>query len=335
MLRFFYVDEWVEEVDFALDMLPIADQYSALELKRLLERYLVNSLQPANLEIVAQIFAVADRYSCPRLRGRCVAFMAAEENFNVVVKTRTFADLEKRLILEVLQQAHKAPQPPIENFPGHFAAKGTQPRDMHRRGWLTYAMPTGGARAGGRASPTRNGTASRGAAVDEDGESDDSSGADLADCSHPPESAARPQRRRCLMAKLGRSRGRMPVCPRGCTKREAHLVHPWPPFSRPRGLISMRGSALGPGRFFDSRGRLSAEMARVGDATFDSCEHGLAGSPPRAGHGGAPKVSVRIDRHGQTVEMGLGVSVPPVVCHRLRFYRKLLRRHKKPATYTE
>ena len=42
--------------------------------------------------------------------------------------------------MQVLQQAHKAPQPPIENFPGHFAAKGTHgagPRDVHRRGWLT------------------------------------------------------------------------------------------------------------------------------------------------------------------------------------------------------
>ena len=33
--------------------------------------------------------------------------MGEEENFNAVVKTQAFSDLDKGLILEVLQQAHK------------------------------------------------------------------------------------------------------------------------------------------------------------------------------------------------------------------------------------
>jgi hypothetical protein len=183
LLRFIYADEWAEEVGYALDMLPIADRYATIELKRLLERFLVKALQPANLEIAAQVFALADRYSCPRLRGRCVAFMGEEENFNIIVKTQAFAELDKRLILEVLQQAHKPQQQQMENFPGHSIAKGSQPRDMHRRGWLTSPFPTGGARAGGRSSPTRaNGaSAAGGGNALEDPSDDESSNADLSE----------------------------------------------------------------------------------------------------------------------------------------------------------
>jgi hypothetical protein len=181
LLRFIYADEWAEEVGYALDMLPIADRYAIIELKRLLERFLVNALQPTTLEIAARVFALADRHSCPRLRGRCVAFMGEEENFNVVVKTQAFSDLDKGLILEVLQQAHKPQQQQIENFPGHSIAKGNQPRDMHRRGWLTSSFPTGGARAGGRTSSTRfnEASASGGGNALGDPSDDESSNADL------------------------------------------------------------------------------------------------------------------------------------------------------------
>ena len=63
LLRFIYADEWAEEVGYALDMLPIADRYAIIELKRLLERFLVNALQPTTLEIAARVFALADRHA--------------------------------------------------------------------------------------------------------------------------------------------------------------------------------------------------------------------------------------------------------------------------------
>ena len=67
LLNFIYTDEWVEDSEFALDMIPIADRFSVLDLKRLCERTLICTMSVDN---VARIFALADRYACARLLWR-------------------------------------------------------------------------------------------------------------------------------------------------------------------------------------------------------------------------------------------------------------------------
>merc|ERR1740138_1718774 len=109
LLNFIYTDDWlVEDQDFALDMIPIADRFSVLDLKRLCERTLICLM---SVENVARIFALADRYACNRLRSRALLFMTDSHNFHVVMKTESFGDLDKVLILEVLTAFKTAPLP--------------------------------------------------------------------------------------------------------------------------------------------------------------------------------------------------------------------------------
>lgn len=139
LLNFIYTDDWmVEDADFALDMIPIADRFSVLDLKRLCERTLICTMCVEN---VARIFALADRYACTRLRGRALLFMTDPSNFHAVMKTDSFADLDKTLIVEILRNHRMtpAPLPPTEPLPGNSAtftkAGQTKLRDhRHVRG---------------------------------------------------------------------------------------------------------------------------------------------------------------------------------------------------------
>eukprot|EP00439_Symbiodinium_sp_Y106_P053034 s1096_g7.t1 len=122
LLHFIYADDWlVEDPEFAFEMIPIADRFSVLDLKRLCERTLICSMSVAN---VARIFSMADRYSCTRLRSRALFFMTDTANFHSVMKTATFAELDKVLILEILHSHKAAPvpaPPPSEPLPGNSA----------------------------------------------------------------------------------------------------------------------------------------------------------------------------------------------------------------------
>lgn len=130
LLCFVYMDELpAEDVDFAMEMVPLADCYSVLELKRLCERTLIGNL---NIDTAASVFALADRYSCTRLRRHSLLFMTDPRHFHYVMKTDGFAELDKGLILEILH-SHKAasappPAPPAEPLPGSAATghKGGQ-----------------------------------------------------------------------------------------------------------------------------------------------------------------------------------------------------------------
>jgi len=138
LLHFIYADDWlVEDPEFAFEMIPIADRFSVLDLKRLCERTLICSMSVAN---VARIFSMADRYSCTRLRSRALFFMTDTANFHSVMKTATFAELDKVLILEILHSHKAAPvpaPPPSEPLPGNSAtlskAGQSKMRD-HRHG---------------------------------------------------------------------------------------------------------------------------------------------------------------------------------------------------------
>ncbi|CAE8712428.1 unnamed protein product, partial [Polarella glacialis] len=152
LINFIYADEWaVEDVEFALDMVPIADRFSVLDLKRLCERTLICA---TSVENVARSFALADRYACGRLRGRALLYMTDSANFHLVMKTKAFAELDKGLILEILHSHRTAPAPaplPSEPLPGNSAtmskAGQSKMRD-HRHGRGGGAGSSGSASSG-------------------------------------------------------------------------------------------------------------------------------------------------------------------------------------------
>mmetsp|Transcript_102016 Transcript_102016/g.283927 ORF Transcript_102016/g.283927 Transcript_102016/m.283927 type:complete len:1060 (+) Transcript_102016:152-3331(+) len=152
LLNFIYTDDWmVEDADFALDMIPIADRFSVLDLKRLCERTLICAM---SVENVARIFALADRYACSRLRGRALLFMTDPGHFHMVMKTDSFAELDKALILEILHSHKTTPTPavaPSEPLPGNSAtaAKAGQSKLREYR----HARGGGGAGSAGTARP--------------------------------------------------------------------------------------------------------------------------------------------------------------------------------------
>eukprot|EP00435_Cladocopium_sp_Y103_P050206 s72_g15.t1 len=160
LLNFIYADDWLaEDADFALDMIPIADRFSVLDLKRLCERTLIGAMSVDN---VARVFALADKYSCNRLRSRALLFMTDSANFHLVMKTASFAELDKVLILQILHSHKTAPAPappPSEPLPGNsvtLSKAGQSKMRDHRHG------RGGSAGAGTARPPGANAAALRG-----------------------------------------------------------------------------------------------------------------------------------------------------------------------------
>jgi len=164
LLKFMYTDEWmVEDADYALSMLPVADCFSVLDLKQLCERTLICTMCVDN---VARIFSLADKYSCARLRGRALIFMTDMHNFHAVMKTEGFADLEKALILDILRSHKITPPPaplPSEPLPGNSAtaAKAGQSKFREHR----HARGSAG---GGGGAPTARAAQSAAASIGQD-----------------------------------------------------------------------------------------------------------------------------------------------------------------------
>jgi len=187
LLNFIYTDDWnVEDPDYALDMIPIADRFSVLDLKRLCERTLICTM---SVENVARIFALADRYACSRLRSRSLLFMTEPRHFHLVMKTDSFAELDKVLILEILHSHKTTPAPasaPSEPLPGNSAtaAKAGQSKSRDHR----HARGGGGAGGAGTARPVSVATAA--ASSGEHGRAGTSSNSNSSStaAAHPPSS---------------------------------------------------------------------------------------------------------------------------------------------------
>ena len=109
LLGFIYADEWTDEPFFAREMLPMASKFDLPALRGLCERSLVGAL---DVESCAEILALADEHGCERLRRRAVLFMGSQ--LQLVMKSKGFSKLEKRLIIEVLQNQEVLLQPTIE-----------------------------------------------------------------------------------------------------------------------------------------------------------------------------------------------------------------------------
>jgi len=160
LLNFIYTDEWlVEDSDYALDMIPIADRFSVLDLKRLCERTLIFVM---SVENVARIFALADRFTCTRLRSRALFFMTDPNHFHLVMKTDSFADLDETLILEILHSHRTTPTPvaPSEPLPGNSlqASKAGQSKIRDHR----HGRGSAGTGSAGTARPAQGTSSSAG-----------------------------------------------------------------------------------------------------------------------------------------------------------------------------
>lgn len=131
LLEFMYADKWQEnDFEFSQEMVPIADHFAVLDLKQLCERVLISNI---NVDNVASSFEIADKYTCERLRARCLAYMTGP-SFTLVMKTPGFADLPKELIIEACQ-SHKmqpAVSQPAEPAPGAAATSGSKSGQTQR-----------------------------------------------------------------------------------------------------------------------------------------------------------------------------------------------------------
>merc|ERR1719453_932863 len=126
-------------------MIPIADRFSVLDLKRVCERALISSI---SVHCVAHIFSLADRYSCTRLRGRALLFMTDPRNFTLVMKTDGFAELDKLLILEILHSHKTAPAPVVHNPSEPLPGKSATTLQGHSKS-RDHRHPRGAASSGG------------------------------------------------------------------------------------------------------------------------------------------------------------------------------------------
>ena len=89
-------------LEFALDLLAVADQYLLDPLKRMCEKAIHKSIDVDN---VAYMLATADTRQAHELRKRCFDFIM--RHFGKVIGTRSFTELPKDLLEEILFAASK------------------------------------------------------------------------------------------------------------------------------------------------------------------------------------------------------------------------------------
>jgi RCC1 and BTB domain-containing protein len=108
LLEYLYTDR-VEGLDpksvqleFALDLLAVADQYLLDPLKRMCEKAIHKSIDVDN---VAYMLATADARQAHELRKKCFDFIM--RHFGKVIGTKSFTELSKELLEEILFAASK------------------------------------------------------------------------------------------------------------------------------------------------------------------------------------------------------------------------------------
>ncbi|CAL4906583.1 unnamed protein product [Urochloa decumbens] len=115
MLGFIYTDEVPEleekaedEMTLAQHLLVAADRYGLDRLKVMCERRLALGLE---VGMVASTLALAERHNCPRLKAKCIEFIAGGslENLEAVLGTEGCKDLvasSPSVLAELLKAAH-------------------------------------------------------------------------------------------------------------------------------------------------------------------------------------------------------------------------------------
>jgi len=98
MMYFLYTDAVDVSLEYTLELMGAAAQFSLDLLKSLCERVLEGSI---HVENVCWIFQGADKYKSTRLRDVCLRFVT--RNFDLVSKTVSFQELDRELILEIIK----------------------------------------------------------------------------------------------------------------------------------------------------------------------------------------------------------------------------------------
>ena len=96
---FFYYNDLVLNLDMMLELLKGFDLFQVRD-------YLKNKIQmqiqsKINVDNVSKIFSYAHQYNLERLKFVCLYIM--QENYNVVVETKGFEELQKEQLLEVMR----------------------------------------------------------------------------------------------------------------------------------------------------------------------------------------------------------------------------------------
>lgn len=103
VLRFIYTgDVAVVNEENVVDIIEAANYFSEIRLKCVCEDILKRG---ADIENVAYVLDVATRFEASQLRNACMEFIF--KNFEVVSKTKTFADVDRELLVSLLQESCK------------------------------------------------------------------------------------------------------------------------------------------------------------------------------------------------------------------------------------
>ena len=90
------------KVEFALDLLSVADQFLVEKLKMLCENSIQKSIDVDN---VAHMLSTADQRQAHGLRKKCFEYIL--RHFGKVIGTQAFSEISKPLLQEVLFAASK------------------------------------------------------------------------------------------------------------------------------------------------------------------------------------------------------------------------------------
>jgi len=103
ILRFVYTgDKAVVTEDNVIDLLEAANYFSESRLKCVCEDVLKRGVE---IENAAYVLDVATRFEANQLRSSCVEFII--QNFDVIAQTKTFADLDREMIVSLTSEACK------------------------------------------------------------------------------------------------------------------------------------------------------------------------------------------------------------------------------------
>ena len=99
ILMFFYCNDLVLNLDMMLELLKGFDLFQVRDyLKSKIQMQIQSKI---NVDNVSKIFSYAHQYNLERLKFVCLYIM--QENYNVVVETKGFEDLQKEQLLEVMR----------------------------------------------------------------------------------------------------------------------------------------------------------------------------------------------------------------------------------------
>ena len=107
MLRHIYTSESAGRIEprHLYDLLSLADRFSVNAIKRKCEHILAQCI---SIDNVCNIFKYANTFNCERLKETCLLF--TEENYQDVISSAGFEDLDKDEILKIIRMGGTSKQ---------------------------------------------------------------------------------------------------------------------------------------------------------------------------------------------------------------------------------